>query len=101
MQKYRIAAGTGYDEGMAYLCPLSGSGEISANDTEVYLASEVDARIAELEKALRFYEQEIRYQGPNQREVNGDIYTPAGAVYLQDVTRDRGAIARAALKLGL
>lgn len=71
------------------------------NRLHYYLAYEVDARIAELEKALRFYEQEIRYQGPNQREVNGDIYTPAGAVYLQDVTRDRGAIARAALKLGL
>jgi hypothetical protein len=47
--------------------------------------------------ALKFYADGKRYSGPNQRLVNGDKYTAKDAAYMKDVTRDGGAIARAAL----
>jgi hypothetical protein len=52
----------------------------------------------EARKALRFYADPLRYQGGNQRPLPGDEFTPAGFYYRIDVTRDGGAIARAALK---
>ena len=47
--------------------------------------------------ALEFYGDKRRYEGSNQRLTVPDKYTPVGAVYLQDVARDNGEIARAAL----
>ncbi len=57
------------------------------------------ARVAELEHALSFYADATRYRGPNQGIVEGvvDHFTPPDAAYCQDVSRDSGAIARAAL----
>lgn len=55
------------------------------------------AAAPDLVKALEFYAQEFRYDGPNHRAMPDDPYTPDGQPFLQDVTRDRGAIARAAL----
>lgn len=56
------------------------------------------ARINGLEKALSFYADPIRYQGPNQMAEPGDKWTPEDAPYRQDVSRDNGSIARAALE---
>jgi hypothetical protein len=50
-----------------------------------------------LVKALQFYADYDRYNGPNQRLIGTDSYTPEGQGYLQDVTRDDGNIAREAL----
>ena len=50
-----------------------------------------------LVKALRFYADPERYMGANQRLIAPDEYTPEGRAYMQDVTRDGGEIARAAL----
>lgn len=52
---------------------------------------------ADLVKALEFYSDCNRYDGPNQRLIGDDPYTPKDRGYLQDVTRDGGDIARAAL----
>jgi hypothetical protein len=54
-------------------------------------------RIRELEKALEFYADSRRYDGPNQRPIENDPYADADAVYIKDVTRDHGRIAKAAL----
>jgi hypothetical protein len=51
-----------------------------------------------MREALTFYADDSRYNGGNQRPVVNDPFTPEGNPYRQDVTRDRGAIARAALK---
>jgi hypothetical protein len=56
------------------------------------------SRIAELERALRFYADGRRYQGANQQPIPNDPYAKPDAVYIQDVTRDCGAIARATLQ---
>lgn len=56
------------------------------------------ARIDKLEKALSFYADPIRYQGPNQMAEPGDKWTPEDATYRQDVSRDNGSIARTALE---
>lgn len=57
-----------------------------------------DAEIEWLRDALGFYADTNRYHGPNQRVIRDyDPFTPEGAKYVQDVTRDRGNIARAAL----
>ena len=50
-----------------------------------------------LVKALEFYAQQFRYDGPNHHAMPNDPYTPDGQPFLQDVTRDGGNIARAAL----
>lgn len=55
----------------------------------------------EMVKALEFYANPKRYEGPNQRPIAGDKFTAPDAAYLQDVTRDHGAIARAALSLAV
>lgn len=52
-------------------------------------------REARLEKALSFYADEARYHGPNQKRFANDEWSQGP--YLQDVTRDKGDIARAAL----
>lgn len=49
-------------------------------------------------RALEFYADQRRYDGPNQRPIDGDPHADDGAVYIKDVTRDHGAIAIAALK---
>ena len=55
-------------------------------------------RVRELEAALGFYADPERYHGANQRAIGDrDPFTAKEAPYMQDVTRDRGAIARAAL----
>ena len=48
-------------------------------------------------KALEFYANPQRYNGPNQRAVDGDAHQPSTCPYLWDVTRDGGDIARRAL----
>jgi len=62
------------------------------------------ARIAELEaqnkalaEALRFYSEPERYRGPRQPSFDGDPYTTPFSPFMQDITRDDGQIARAAL----
>ncbi|MCK1668681.1 hypothetical protein [Bradyrhizobium sp. 153] len=55
-------------------------------------------RVADLERALRFYADPTRYNGPNQHiKGDPDEYQPKDAAYLLDVTRDGGKIARDAL----
>jgi hypothetical protein len=56
-------------------------------------------RVAKLTEALTFYADPKRYQGPNQKAIDGDKFNPKGddAVYYHDVSRDHGEIARAAL----
>lgn len=52
-----------------------------------------------LKKALSFYADPKRYQGPNLRldESAPDEFQPMSCPYLWDVTRDGGDIARKAL----
>lgn len=52
---------------------------------------------ADLVRALEFYADPLRYDGPNQRIIGDGPYTPKDRGYLQDVTRNNGDIARAAL----
>ena len=65
-----------------------------ANHLEV-LAFE--QRIEELERALGFYADPRRYNGPNQKPIPDDPFAKPDRVYIQDVSRDNGEIARAAL----
>jgi hypothetical protein len=51
----------------------------------------------ELEKALKFYADSQRYEGPNAQPIPNDPYAPADLVYRYDVTRDRGSVARKAI----
>jgi hypothetical protein len=73
-------------------------------ETLAYIAAAnpatISAILADLEaaeKALKFYADPWRYHGPNQRLDKPDEFSPDGAVYLVDVTRDYGSIAKAAL----
>lgn len=50
-----------------------------------------------LVKALEFYADLRRYNGANQRPIPDDPFAKPDAVYIQDVTRDNGAVAIAAL----
>lgn len=50
-----------------------------------------------LVKALQFYSDHRRYDGPNQTPIANDPYSRSDMVYIYDVTRDQGAIARTAL----
>jgi hypothetical protein len=54
--------------------------------------------VDDLVKALRFYADRERYNGPNQRLDGADEYTPMDQVYLQDVSRDNGDLARSAIQ---
>jgi hypothetical protein len=47
--------------------------------------------------AVMFYADPTRYGSPNARVTAGDIYTAPGSPYRQDVTRDHGHVARAAI----
>lgn len=60
-------------------------------------AASLKARIQELEDALRFYADERRYRGSNQRNDDSDPFTSSDSAYLKDAMRDGGQIARAAL----
>jgi hypothetical protein len=63
------------------------------------LAKPSDAeKIARLTKALAFYADPRRYLGPNARNDWDDPYAKGVyPVYVQDVSRDGGDVARAAL----
>lgn len=50
-----------------------------------------------LVKALEFYADPTRYDGPNQRLIGSDPFTPQDQGYRQDVIRDGGNIAREAI----
>ena len=60
------------------------------------------SRIVELEVALRFYADPLRYKGPNQllsrEEAAADPYSGIESPYRIDVTRDQGEIAKKALR---
>ena len=57
-----------------------------------------DARIRELEAAVGFYADHRRYEGPNQSPIDGDPFQPEDmTLYIWDVHRDGGEIARKAL----
>ena len=58
---------------------------------------EARAEVEGLRSALGFYSQPVRYDGPNQHPIPGDPYTAADSAYMNDVCRDGGEIARAAL----
>lgn len=67
------------------------------------LATKFHARVQRLEWALRFYADERRYHGPNQRASwykGDDEYGPDSGGYFKDVTRDAGNIARTILQEG-
>lgn len=49
-----------------------------------------------MREALDFYADPTRYHGPNQRNDHADKWS-GESPYIRDVTRDGGAIARAAL----
>ena len=51
-----------------------------------------------MEEALRFYADERRYNGANQRPIPDDPYSPPDRAYIHDVTKDGGDIARQALQ---
>lgn len=55
------------------------------------------AEIARLRAALEFYARPIAYEGSNSRNVGQDPFTPLDRPYIQDVSRDNGEVARAAL----
>lgn len=71
--------------------PVSG-GKVA--DDDVPLVPAEFALVAA--RALSFYADQQRYRGPNQRPIPGDAW-PDSDGYRLDVTRDGGAIARAAL----
>jgi hypothetical protein len=67
--------------------------------TDLVKANErLTLELIRLRKALRFYADEDRYCGPNQRPREQEDFGPDDFCYLWDVSRDRGEIARAALK---
>jgi hypothetical protein len=55
------------------------------------------SKIDALVKALEFYADPKRYDGPNMQPIPNDIYAKPDAAYIMDVTRDGGSIARKAL----
>ena len=55
------------------------------------------AEIERLRAALEFYASPRRYEGANQKPIDGDMYAPKDFPYLWDVMRDGGEIARDAL----
>ena len=71
------------------------------NDAEIVKLKrerdEARAEVAQLRHALDFYSQPVRYGAPNQQPIPGDQYTTADSAYMNDVCRDGGEIARAAL----
>lgn len=66
------------------------------------LATKYHNRVQRLEWALRFYADERRYHGPDQRAswYKGDDYGPTNDGHFRDVSRDAGHIARTILQEG-
>lgn len=66
------------------------------------LATKYHNRVQRLEWALRFYADERRYHGSNQRAswYGEDEYGPDSGGYFRDVGRDIGHIARTILQEG-
>jgi hypothetical protein len=64
------------------------------------LAIKHHKRAQRLEWALRFYADERRYHGPEQKPkwYKNDDYSPDEGGYFLDVTRDAGEIARGVLQ---
>jgi hypothetical protein len=74
-------------------------GRVDRAVRKIDLAALLDETEAVLADALRFYADPERYKGPNHRlEGEPDKYQPADLVYLLDVDRDVGNIARKALQ---
>lgn len=73
--------------------------EISStlHDMRTPLAVDAANQIDALVKALQFYADPRRHQGPNLSPIPNDPFAKPDAVYIMDVSRDNGAIARAAL----
>jgi hypothetical protein len=67
-----------------------------ANDPVAQKAAD---EIERLRAALGFYARDVAWKGPNQRNDGKDRYTPRPEPYIQDATRDAGAVARAALRI--
>lgn len=61
-------------------------------------AHAAEAQLAEARKALEFYANPIRYNGPNQRNSGNDPYSTGP--YILSVERDNGEIARRAREQG-
>lgn len=61
-------------------------------------AVDLRAQLASVRKALEFYADPYRYEGPNLSPLVNDPLQPVDLVYRLDVTRDFGHIARSALK---
>lgn len=61
---------------------------------------QLEQQVAELVQALEFYADKQRYMGSNQRVEAPDIYgeSPSNTVYLWDVMKDGGDIARAVIQ---
>lgn len=57
------------------------------------------SQVERMTKALEFYADSKRYEGPNQRAIPNDPYARPDDAYLRDVSRDHGSIARSALSL--
>jgi hypothetical protein len=75
------------------------TGTACADMREAANKIESDAKvIAALREALGFYANEARYRGPNQHPLPDDPYAPADSVYIWDVSRDGGSIARHAIE---
>jgi uncharacterized protein DUF551 len=61
--------------------------------------SPAEQRISlEVVAALRFYAEPKRYLGPNQDPIPNDPFAPTNSVFIFDVTKDAGNIARNALQ---
>lgn len=61
---------------------------------------QLEGQVLQLMIALKFYADKQRYMGSNQRVEAPDIYgeSPSNTVYLWDVMKDGGDIARAAIQ---
>lgn len=71
--------------------------ETTLRDMRTPLAVAAADKIERLRKALSFYADGRRYQGPNQKPIPDDPFAKEDAVYILDVTRDGGSIASRAL----
>jgi hypothetical protein len=64
------------------------------NGLTEFVRADIAERMAE---ALEFYANPLRYQGPNQNPITDDKFARPDAVYIHDVTKDGGAIARSVI----
>ena len=99
-----LSAGGGLDEQIRELEDIAErakAGELAAHDaanTAIRQRDEARAQLAEVIKALEFYANPIRYNGPNQRNSGNDPYSTGP--YILSVERDNGEIARRAREQG-